>query len=142
MIILETSRTNCFVSPKLCSELMIAGLTKDMPYVWKIYKDLAKIHTYTFDYDDYYKSGDAHNDFITPPTEIWPAYSIEDVERILPIGYFMTCNEKGYEISLSSIYQMESCKAERMPDAFALMLLLAIRKRVIDLRKCNLILNK
>lgn len=142
IIIIETSRTNCFVSPNICKDLVVAGLTTETAYQWKIYYDVAKLSTFVFDLDNYCQAGSKATDFIYPPHEVLPAYSIKDVEKLLPIGYLLTITEKGYEASLSSLYPAESCKSDRMPDAFALLLLQSIRNRYVDLKKINLILPR
>lgn len=142
MIIIETSRTSCFVAPNICKHLTDAGLGTETAYQWKIYNDVAKLSTHVFDLDNYYEEGFKATDFIYPPQVVLPAYSIKDVEKLLPIGYLLTITEKGYEASLNSLYPGESCKAQRLPDVFAMLLLQSIRNRYVDIEKINLILSK
>jgi len=142
-IILDTSRTNCFVSPSLCKHLEDAGLSTHVQFHWKVYHGIAKLVTNAFDTDNYYAEGERLADYASPPNFVLPAYSIKDVERLLPVGYLLTCNETGkYEASLSDLYLCNSSVADRMPDAFALLLLEGLRKKVIDLKKLNAILEK
>lgn len=142
MIMIETSRTSCFVSPKICNDLVVAGLCAETAYKWKVYNDIAKLSTHVFDLDNYYEEGFQAQDFINPPRIVLPAYSIKDVEKLLPIGYLLTISDNGYEASLSSLYPGESCKAERMPDVFAKLLLQTIRYNYVSLKEINLILSK
>lgn len=135
---IETEKTECFVAPDICSHLVLCGLYPTISATWRVYANDVKIMTSLFDEDHYYRDGIKHQDFIDPPQLTIPAYNIKNIERVLPAGYLLTCNDDGtYEISLSNIYGLESCIAGRLPDAFGKMLLLAIRKHVLDLRDIN-----
>lgn len=126
---------NCFVTPILCKDLLLAGLTKQTIYQWKIRDKVASLHTSAFDMDGYYKDAlqvlDKYTDLILP------AYSLKDVEGPLN-DYLLTCSASGeYEVSLSTYYNLQSYKAPRLPDAFALLLYEAIRKGIISAEKIN-----
>jgi|ERR1035437_1474216 hypothetical protein len=121
-----------FVVPILCRDLVLAGFTAPANYQWKIRNKEALLYTTVFDADDYYKESIAHLDYINPPDHIYPAYTIMDVEEPLK-DYMITCSAAGeYEISMHSMYNIESYKAPRMPDAIALLLLGAIRKGIVN----------
>lgn len=141
-LVIETSRTSCFVSPDLCKHLTDAGLTSESTYHWRIYNGIAKIWTYAFDPDDYYRDGHKLQNYASSSCIVLPAFSIKDVERVLPSGFLLTLTENGYEASLNDIYAGDSCTADRMPDVFAKLLLQSIQKRYVDLKKVNLILSK
>lgn len=139
----ETVKTECFVAPELCSHLMMAGLYPDTAFKWRIYRDEVKLTTFIYDEDDYYADSVKNLDYMRPPELTIPGYSLTDVEKILPKGYFLTLNDdSNYEISLSKDYNLESCKADRLPDVYAKMLLQCLRKRVMDIRKINSFLAK
>lgn len=132
----ETEKTILLVAPELCNHLLIAGFPQNTSFSWRIYHDEIKVHAGAFDDDNYYSDGLRHQEFINPPELVVPAYTIKDVERCLPAGYFFTYTESGdYEISLSNAYSIDTCQARRLPDTFAKMVLLALRKRVIDINK-------
>lgn len=131
-----------FVAPYLCKHLVDAGLCLHVPYHWKINDGLAVIATNAFDPDEYYSAAEDILNLIYPPEAILPAYSIKNIEKILPAGYLLSLTEQMiYEVSLSSLYSLPHCVAGRMPDAFAMMLLQCIKSRVVDLHKINLIMK-
>lgn len=134
----ETELTRCFVAPELCSHLLILGLYAKTAYTWRVYQKEVKLHTYVFDEDDYYKDGFEHESFIQPPELEFPAFSLKDLEIHLPLGWFSSLNDFGiYEIALSNKYEVEMCSASRLPDAYARMLLLCLRKKVLDIKEIN-----
>lgn len=138
----ESPLTENFVAPYICKHLIEAGLSPNVPFQWKIGNGLAELFTYAFDPDGFYKDGDQVINLLNPAQAILPAYNIKNIEKILPSGYLLTHNEIGlYEVSLMNIYHGEGCAADRMPDAFAKLLLHAIFKRLVDLKKINTILQ-
>lgn len=129
--ITDTPVLKDFVSPLLCEDLMYAGFALHATFSWKIYHDQVMLHTLAFDIDDYYKDGCAALDKITPPKKILPAFTIKEIEPHLPD--YCTCRvNKMYEMSLDKNYYIEPIKAERLPDLFAFMMLMCIRKKVIN----------
>ena len=139
---IETNQTIGLVAPELCNHLLMAGLPEKTSYSWKIYNNQIKVLANAFDTDDYYRDGSKHEDFVNGPVDEIPAYALHEVEKGLPFDYLFTKNFNGdYQISLNKAYEMESCTARRMPDAFARMLLKAIDKRIVDMKRLNKILT-
>lgn len=138
----ETQLTENFVAPYLCRHLMQAGLASDVAYCWHVSNGLATLITFAFDPDGYYKDGTSHQHFINPPQAILPAYSIKNIEKLLPAGYLLTLNENGiYQVSLINIYQGDGETDERLPDAYAKLLLQSIKRRIVNILKINRILH-
>lgn len=126
---------DCFVTPILCKDLAEFGMAKTTIYEWRIRNKVAMLVTRVFDQDNYYKDAIELIDQINPPDHVIPAYTIKDVEKGLP-EYLLTHSESdGYEIGLAKIYDMDSQKAFRMPDAIALLLIEANRKGVVKINK-------
>ena len=121
-----------FVAPNYCQDLLHAGFATQPLFTWKIENHVTKLQTFIFDDDDYYKLAEAATDFVSPGSKvILPAYTLMDVAA--PFNdYFISVSAAGFEIGLHKIYNLEICKAARMPDAFALLLLQAIKKRLIQ----------
>lgn len=138
----ETSATANFVAPVYCKQLVDLGLSPRVLYYWKVFGDHAELITHSFDLDKYYIDGMRAQDFVTPPDLILPAYSIKDVEKLLPKDYLMMFTAAcEYIVAPGNIYEVEGCTADRMPDAFAMMLIQYIKKRALDLNKINLIIS-
>jgi len=122
------------VSPHLCEELKYAGFNPKPKYFWKVYEMAVLLTTYVFDNDEYYRDGDKALDQMVPLKNKLPAFTVVEIESHLPD--FCVCKVNGkYEISLDQAYGVDATTSERLPDAFALMMLAAIRKRVIDTTK-------
>lgn len=129
-----------FVSPWLCHDLMTLGLSANINYRWSILGTEVKLETCLFDEDGYYKKSRLLLDETNKP-KIIPAYSIKDVEKVLPY-FLLTKSESGYEISLDEMYGVESKKALRLPDAMGALLLEAIKKRIVSLKNINAVFDK
>ncbi len=129
-----------FVSPNLCQYLKDAGLTDCVQYDWIIKAhDGIELQTRIFDQDNYY--ADTWQLLHTMQgNKTFPAYSIKDVEKCLP-NWFMNKDETGYEISLEKIWNIESSKSDRLPDAIASLVLISLRKGIINVEKINSILT-
>ncbi len=127
-----------FVSPNLCKDLLTAGVTYNAQYRWKIYNNReASLTTNIFDLDDYYVAGERQIDMMYPPISVLPAFTIKDIERCLP-PYFLSRTDKNiYQVSLDHLYNTDTVGSQRLPDAFALILLESIRKRIVDLKVIN-----
>ncbi len=140
MKLFDTPITKCFVAPIYCQQLVQSGLYETTLYQWKIYGGYAQLVTKLFDNDHYYTDGQKKLDEINPPDLTLPAYTIKDVEDILPKDYLiMFTSASEYIIAPSSLYPVEGCTAARMPDAFAMLLLEYIRKRCVDITTLKLI---
>ena len=128
----------CHVTPMLCKELRDLGLTEMTTHQWKVYKHDTILDTTAFDMDDYYLSARKHVDFINPPVHVLPAYTIKDVEKVLP-SWILTCDDLGnYEMSIHNIYKgVPPQTAKRLPDVYAMMLKEGIVRRVVSVEKIN-----
>jgi hypothetical protein len=129
-----------FVSPWLCKDLNDLGLTSHTIYQWKVRLNTTDLFTVAFDIDRYYVDAVKHIDHVNPPLDVMPAYSTKDVEKCLP-HWLMTFGQNGYEVSLDQMFGMESKTAQRMPDAFAMLLKEMMMKGKIDVIKANRILS-
>lgn len=139
----DNAITQNFVSPSICKDLSDLGLFQDTPYRWIIRDDgFTKLDTYSFDRDGYYMEGDIMVERFNPTRYKIPAYTIKDVESLLPTDYLITCNAfKEYEVSLSQLYHIDSAKSHRLPDALALLVKSSIRNGIILVRVANTILS-
>lgn len=122
-----------YVSPRLCKDLAIAGFKCPHKFFWKVYDMDIILDTYIFDIDEYYKDGNEVIDKIAPLKERLPAFTIKDIEQHLPDYCICKLNNK-YEICIDGHYRVESAFADRLPDAFASIMLACLKKRVIDLK--------
>ena len=130
----------CFVSPSLCLLLMEAGMTTEVPYKWKIKQGMATLITHAFDLDNYYKDGFRYTDEICPPERVLPAYQAMDMEKLLP--FFELVKNYKHNYILSCMYKnIVGIKANRLPDAFALMVLALIDKDLMNVPMANEILK-
>jgi hypothetical protein len=132
--ITDNSVVHNHVSPRICQELKYAGFSPKAKYFWKVYEMDTVLDTHLFDIDEYYKEGNEVIDKLVPLKERLPAYTIKEIEKHLPD--YCVCKFNGkYEICIDKNYGVEAVVANRLPDAFALMMMECIRKRVIDLEK-------
>jgi hypothetical protein len=123
-----------YVSPRICSDLKYAGFTACAVFQWKVYEQDLILDTKIFDVDDYYKEGNDLIDKVQPLLEVLPAWTIKEIERLLPD--FCICRvNKNYEMSIDGHYGVEAIQSDRLPDLFGLMMLACLRKRVIKLNK-------
>lgn len=142
MVLLETALTENFVCPNLCEALVVAGLTEKVLYQWRVKMDYIELCTKEFDPDNYYADSAPLLNIVTPPLRRLPAYSIKDVEKVLPADYCIEFRNGEYQASLGKIFETEHAHADRLPDAIAKLLLNALQKRIVDLKKVNAILSK
>lgn len=128
-----------FVKPALCKELLKADFLKKPNFYWRGYDNgFLSLVCFHFDTDDYYRSGMQTCDGISRPDYVMGAYTIKDIEQHLPDFCVCRCNNM-YEISIDANYRIESCQADRLPDAFAKMMLACIKAKVINLQKIKMI---
>lgn len=123
-----------YVSPALCKELVLAGFKCAHKFFWKVYDMDIILDTYIFDIDEYYKDGNELVDKIAPLKARLPAFTIKDIERHLPDYCVCKLNNK-YEMCIDKNYEVNNVFSDRLPDAFALIMLACIKKRVIDLKE-------
>lgn len=127
---------DCYVSPHICRQLVEAGFNIETTFKWKIFQtavvlDIFRMH----DPDEYYLSMEKFEK-LNPPQYIFPAFTIKDCEKFLP-DLLLTVEGGVYKASLVSIYkEVGEAISTRMPDAYAQLLLQALKKRnVIDINK-------
>lgn len=130
-----------FVKPELCKLLFLAGITGHTPYHYRIVDGLAELNTYAFDRDDFYAQAMANMDYVRA-AEIVPAYQLKEVEKVLP-DYLLCRNNGAYEVTIDRMYEIHYCVVDRrLPDAFACMLLEAMKRRIIYPAKINELITK
>lgn len=129
----ETRIRRDFVCPELCETLFSLRVPILSDYYWEITKAGSRLLSYAFDEDKYYLDGDRHRHYVSRPDLFFPAYTIKTIEKVLPPGYLLTLSAGSYELMLDDIYKIDPVKADRLPDAFALMLLNCLSKRILDL---------
>lgn len=133
----ETMVTANFANPSLCRDLLIAGMYNESPYRWEVIDQRgvnhARLNTYAFDPDNYYRHGDDAISLLAPICTL-PAYSLAELERLVPADYTIAFSLKSeYIIMPSSIYpELDGCVESRLPDLFGKHLLECFRKRIID----------
>lgn len=138
----ENMLTQNFVSPKLCELLCQEGLTPNTCYSWRMYDDKSELSTDCFDPDMYYKNALPYLHHFNAPLQIIPAYSIRDVERMLPCGYMLQLNGNCmYELMVSDLYKIEPVQSVRMADVFAIMAMKLIKARSVSIDKINIIIS-
>ena len=123
------------VSPHLCQRLQRFGVTANTSFHYRLTAGITEINSYAFDKDDYYVKADANVNFISG-VGIVPAYTLKDVEKALP-PYLLTRQENGYLLVCDNIYGLPEQTAQRLPDAFAQMLLAGIKDRLIKVEYTN-----
>lgn len=126
-----------FVNPNICRMLRLAGLTEKSVYQWHVTNNIANLVTYFFDKDDYYSAAAVEIYKVTNPVII-PAYSLKDMEMVMPGGYSLLKDDfDNYELSLDMLWNVPAVKGKRLPDVFAEMLLQLIRSRIINPETAN-----
>jgi hypothetical protein len=77
------------------------------------------------------------------PLVVIPAYTIKDIEKILPRGYLLQLNENcQYKLMLGNQYSIQPVTGNRMPDTYTAMALAIIKHRLVNLEKANLLIEK
>jgi hypothetical protein len=127
-----------FVSPSYCKELLAEGFTSNTSFYWKGYSNQCLLVSFLFDINGYYKEEAKLADQLCPPEFLYPAYTIQDIELYFPSFMLTSKGTNEFEIALDSMFCCESCIAPRMPDAFAKMMLIGLRKRTLSVKKYKL----
>lgn len=126
-----------FVSPALCDQLQRFGVTTETPYHYRMIGGIPELNSYAFDHDEYYRTAYANVDAVyRNQVGYLPAYQVSDVMRPLP-AFLLGKEENGYVVMCDSIYGLKAQNATRMPDALAMMLLEAIKQRVVKVDAAN-----
>lgn len=127
-----------FVNPALCKQLYDHGLYFAVKFFWVVRGATLQVISQAFDPDDYYSDAMMMMDAASPVESILPAYTVKDLEKLLPSYALAQCNGS-YALKLHRIPQL-TANSLRMPDVFAHMLLLCIRHDVINLEHANMVL--
>lgn len=134
-----------FVSPQVCKQLMWQGLNSG-PYAYRLHGNIAELVSYAFDKDDYYLQADANvgysNNVYRNAIQHVPAFSIKDMEKLIPGNWLMQKTELGYEIMCESLYQLPAQIDLRLPDAFAKVVLHGLKSRTLKLEYCNKLITQ
>lgn len=123
----ETDLHRPFVSTRLCQDLVDAGFTFKPTHRWLNYYEEWVLATDAFDSDGYYATS------INLLPEV-PAFTGADCEKRLP-DYVLSKLGRCYYLNLRLFNRVPGIQSERLPDAFAEMLLECIKKGVIDVTK-------
>lgn len=138
--ILDTPVYDGFVSPQLCKQLKEQGLSGSA-FAYRMHANIAELITYAFDKDDFYLQADENVGYVNNVgrniIEHLHAWSIKDMEKLIPGNWLLQKNERGYEVMCESIYQLPAQTADRLPDAFAKVVLIGLKTRVLKLAYCN-----
>lgn len=127
-----------YASPSICQKLHDIGLTNQVSAIWKVYEKETVLVGYQFDTDDYYKQADANYDVIVPPIVNVPAYSIAELEILLP-DYRMSMIQGEYQIHYDRYRTTKNTvRSNRLADAFAEAVLDLIQNNIINIEKANL----
>ena len=129
--IVDNNVVKNYVSPRHCQALTDAGFGGINKFFWKVYLSDIILDTNVFDIDKYYEEGNLLVDYIAPLKMRLPAYTIKEIEEQLP-DYCLCKQDGGYEIMLDGKYNVDPITNVRLADAFALMLLAMLKKRLID----------
>lgn len=120
-----------FLSPSLCSSLVLLGITEAVPYHFKMGADFCLPFTYVYDTDNIYAQMDA-NVFCTDAVKRIPAYRIKDLERVFD-GYTIVKKDRNhYQMAMMHINKTYSVSDERMPDCFGKMILELLQRKIIE----------
>lgn len=135
----------CIALPYVCEQLHQAGLSGKSILWWDTFKEAGKIvfflRTFFFDSDRYYQDSQAMVDCVNKPTRI-PAYSMADLELLLPPDYILEKHSNGYTLGLHDMWKMEPIHAERLSDCFGLMVLQLLLKRSLRPEHLNPLLER
>ncbi len=129
-----------FVLPSISKQLQMAGLTTKIILFWDLFKhgntDAYKLGTFFWDADAYYKSADTIINAVCKVERI-PAYSLHDIDFLLPPDYLLERNANGYTISLNGIWHLRNVSNKRLADCYGLMLLQMIANRCVSVSEMN-----
>ncbi|MBA3706569.1 MAG: hypothetical protein H0W84_11935 [Bacteroidetes bacterium] len=101
-------------------------------FYWKVYTNVVKLVSFAFDGNHYYREESMLADKLCPPSSFVPAWTVMDIQKFFPPYLVSSSGTDCFEISIDSNYPCEPCIANRLPDAFAKMMLLGISKRIFQ----------
>lgn len=130
-------RKHNYASPAICQQLNDLGLTDKVSAFWKVYQKECLLVSYEFDTENYYRQADGNLDFITPCLQTIPAYTIAELELLMP-DYSMSMISGEYKINYSRyITSNFKSSSNRIADAYALAVLDLIQNNIIIIEKAN-----
>ncbi len=126
-----------FARPSICDQLQKEGLSGDVLLWWAMNGAECRLCTYFFDNDNYYAAVQSVIESVSKWEKL-PAYSIVDLEKLLPHGWLASRNNLGqYEVCIDDMWKLEPVVSPRLADALALMLLHAIKAGVLKVGQLN-----
>lgn len=137
--------TQNFVSPELCKELFDAGLFFGVKFFWLVKENSLELCTKEFDPDEYYEGANLMIDVANPTKSVLPAYSIKDIEKLLP-DYDLRQRGGSYFLQTSTPHIRHNgtveinVEDERLPDALAKFLHDCVTNDIVSLDKANYVL--
>lgn len=130
-----------FASPKYCRNLALAGLDARLPFFWKIYGNSCFLNSYAFDKDGIYENRAATVDSLVPPTITLPAFSISDLDKVLP-DYSVSRQNNNYIVRIKSTETKElAIVGPTLADAMAITATILLHTKKICLENAIDILN-
>lgn len=132
-----------FVDPNLCVKLLQAGLTAKSSFLW-VYarKGAVQLYCSSLDPDGVTYQGISNIAFVDDETpNPYAAFQIADMEAILQ-NFFVEKVLNRYHIMVDQLWGTEPIEAERLPDAFALMVLALIEKGKIEVTNAIKLINQ
>lgn len=122
-----------FVEPTLCQRLHNYGLKASNYFNWVMDMDRmeATLISLAFDPDGYYAQASANVLFVNGEGNVIPAFTIEDMQSILPNWFMTRCNGDVFELECA-FFPETQIQAPRIADAFALMVLKAFEEGKMD----------
>jgi hypothetical protein len=136
---------NLFCLPSVSRALHESGLTNKVILWWDLIKDGSiesyNLRTFFWDYDAYYVASQSIIDSVNKGIKI-PAYSITDIEQLLPPDYLFQKQGTDFTISIDKIWGAPAVTSKRMADCYGAMLLQLIIQRSVSIEELNKNLEK
>lgn len=124
-----------WANPIICKKISNILEVKTAFY-WKKINDEAEIVTSLFDDDGYYAKA---NSLLseTNCAEYIPAFTVAEMQAMLPDYSFARYGKK-FRIALLGFYKNERVETERMADALAEMVLIALKNNMVNIKALKL----
>lgn len=132
-----------FIDPNLCVKLLQAGLTAKASFLW-VYAGTGKVQLYcnSLDPEGIYSQAISNIAFVDDETaNPYAAFQIGDMLPVMPDFTMEKLGDK-YCIMVDAIWQRELVCADRLPDAFAKMVLELIKAKCIDIKTAIKLINQ
>ena len=132
-----------FIDPNLCVQLLRAGLLAKSSFLW-VYAGKGKVQLYcnSLDPDGVYSQAISNIAFVDDETaNPYAAFQIGDMLPVMPDFAMDKFGDK-YCIMVDTLWKIEPVCAERLPDAFAKMVLELIHAKRIDIKTAIKLINQ